>query len=143
MELDQLRLTDRLAIPAAEFGWRFSRSSGPGGQNVNSTDSRVELVFNLAESMALPPALKARALERLASRLQAGTVVIAASEYRSQWRNRQAALARLAALLRQAIAPPAPPRRRTKPTKGSVERRLQAKRQRSLIKGHRRDSQDS
>ena len=142
MELDQLRLTDRIAIPAVEFGWRFSRSSGPGGQNVNSTDSRVELVFILAQSEALPPALKARALERLASRLLEGTVVIAASEYRSQWRNRQAALARLAELLRQAIAPPAPPRRRTKPTKGSVERRLQAKRQRSFIKGQRRDSKD-
>ena len=121
----------------AELGWRFSRSSGPGGQNVNSTDTRVELLFNLAASVALPAVLKARALERLAPRLVDGTLVIVASEHRSQWQNRVAAQRRLVGLLRAAIAPPAPPRRRTKPTRGSVERRLAAKKQRSAIKGKR------
>ncbi len=121
----------------AELGWRFSRSSGPGGQNVNSTDTRVELLFNLASSAALPPALKARALERLAPRLVDGALVIVASEHRSQWQNRVAAQRRLVDLLQGAIAPPAPPRRRTKPTRGSVERRLAAKKQRSAIKGKR------
>ena len=121
----------------AELGWRFSRSSGPGGQNVNSTDTRVELIFYLATSVALPAVLKARALERLAPRLVDGALVIVASEHRSQWQNRVAAQRRLVGLLRAAIAPPAPPRRRTKPTRGSVERRLAAKKQRSAIKGKR------
>ena len=121
----------------AELGWRFSRSSGPGGQNVNSTDTRVELLFNLATSAALPAVLKARALNRLAPRLVDGALVIVASEHRSQWQNRVAAQRRLVALLQEAIAPPAPPRRRTKPTRGSVERRLAAKKQRSAIKGKR------
>ena len=121
----------------AELGWRFSRSSGPGGQNVNSTDTRVELIFYLATSVALPAVLKARALERLAPRLVNGALVIVASEHRSQWQNRVAAQRRLVGLLRAAIAPPAPPRRRTKPTRGSVERRLTAKKQRSAIKGKR------
>lgn len=121
----------------AELGWRFSRSSGPGGQNVNSTDSRVELIFNLETSAALPAALRARALARLAGQLVDGTIVIAASEHRSQWQNRVAAQRRLVGLLQAAIAPPAPPRRRTKPTRGSVERRLAAKKQRSAIKGKR------
>ena len=121
----------------AELGWRFSRSSGPGGQNVNSTDTRVELLFNLASSASLPAVLKARALNRLAPRLVDGALVIVASEHRSQWQNRVAAQLRLVTLLQEAIAPPAPPRRRTKPTRGSVERRLTAKKQRSAIKGKR------
>ena len=126
-----------LSIPVAELGWRFSRSSGPGGQNVNSTDTRVELIFNLATSAALPVLLKARALNRLGPRLVDGAVVIVASEHRSQWQNRVAAQRRLVNLLQDAIAPPAAPRRRTKPTRGSVERRLAAKKQRSAIKGKR------
>jgi ribosome-associated protein len=138
-----LRVSAVVLIPAAELGWRFSRSPGPGGQNVNSTDSRVELVFSLATTEALPAALKARALERLAGRLLDGSIVIAASEHRSQWQNRVAAQRRLVSLLQGAIAPPPPPRRRTKPTRGSVERRLAAKKQRSAIKGQRRGRQGS
>jgi ribosome-associated protein len=126
-----------LRIPAAELRWRFSRSSGPGGQNVNTTDSRVELVFDLAATQALGPALKARALRRLEGRLLEGCVVIAASEQRSQWRNRVAAQQRLLELLQEALQPPPPQRRATRPTRGSVERRLAAKRQRSAVKGQR------
>ena len=126
-----------LRIPAAELRWRFSRASGPGGQNVNTTDSRVELVFDLAATQALGPALKARALRRLEGRLLEGCVVIAASEQRSQWRNRVAAQRRLLELLQEALQPPPPPRRATRPTRGSVERRLAAKRQRSAVKGQR------
>ena len=100
-----------LRLSAAELRWRFSRSSGPGGQNVNRTDSRVELLFPLAASASLPPALRQRAMRPLAPRLQDGQLVVVAQEHRSQWRNRQAALERLAALLREAIAPPPPPRR--------------------------------
>jgi ribosome-associated protein len=133
-----LRLTPALVIPAAELRWRFSRSSGPGGQSVNTTDSRVELVFDLAASTALPPPLKARALRRLEGRLLEGCLVIAASEQRSQWLNRLAAQRRLQELLQAALRPPPPPRRPTRPTRGSVERRLAAKKQRSAIKGQRR-----
>jgi ribosome-associated protein len=129
-----LRVTPAVLIPAAELRWRFSRSSGPGGQNVNSTDSRVELVFDLAASQALPAALRARALRRLEGRLVEGALVVAASEHRSQWQNRVAAQRRLVAQLQEALRPPPPPRRPTRPSRGSVERRLAAKKQRGAIK---------
>lgn len=127
-----------VGIPDAELGWRFSRSSGPGGQGVNTADSRVELSWNLAASSALSPVHKARALERLAGRLVDGVLTIAASEHRAQLRNREAARARLAALLRDAIAPPPRTRRPTRPSRASVERRLAEKKRRSEIKRHRR-----
>jgi ribosome-associated protein len=127
-----------VVIPAHELTWRFSRSSGPGGQGVNTTDSRVELVFDLAASEALPAPLKDRALARLAGRLTDGRITVAASEFRSQLRNRNAARDRLAALLAEAIAPPPRARRATKPSKGSVARRLDEKSRRSQIKRLRR-----
>ncbi|MEN9861583.1 MAG: hypothetical protein RLZZ515_2065 [Cyanobacteriota bacterium] len=133
-----LQLSPRLLIPAAELRWRFSRSSGPGGQNVNTTDSRVELVFDLVATPSLPPHLQVRAIQRLEPRLVDGCLVIAASEHRSQWQNRVAAQRRLVELLQEAIKPPPPPRRATKPTRGSVQRRLQAKKQRSAVKQQRR-----
>ncbi len=132
-----LRVTPAVLIPAAELRWRFSRSSGPGGQNVNTTDSRVELVFDLAASAALPALLQARALRRLEARLVEGAVVVAASEHRSQWQNRVAARRRLVELLKEALRPPPPPRRATRPSRGSVERRLTAKKQRGAIKARR------
>jgi ribosome-associated protein len=135
--LPDLPLTDTLTIPAGELGWRFSRSSGPGGQGVNTTDSRVELVFDLERTTALPLPLRTRALRRLDSRLVEGALVIVASQHRSQWLNRQEAQRRLVAVLREAIAPPAPPRRPTRPSRGAVERRLRAKKQRSALKGQR------
>ena len=106
---EPLVVSPRLSIPDAELSWRFSRSSGPGGQSVNTTDSRVELSFDVARSPALGPTLRARALERLGDRLVDGVVTVAAEEHRSQLRNRQAARARLAELLRAATAPPAAP----------------------------------
>ncbi len=133
-----LPLGNGRVIPAAELGWRFSRASGPGGQGVNTTDSRVELVYDLAASDALPPALRERALRRLASRLTPAGLVVVAAEHRSQWQNRQAAQKRLVELIQAAIAPPPPPRRPTRPSRGSVERRLKAKRQRGSIKNSRR-----
>lgn len=132
---DPLVVTDSIVIPDAELIWRFSRSSGPGGQGVNTTDSRVELTFDVSATTALPPALKTRALARLG----APTITIAASEYRSQLRNREAACRRLAQRLREAIAPPPKRRRPTKPSKGSIERRLSAKKARSDVKRLRRD----
>ena len=133
-----LPINGTLVIPASELGWRFSRASGPGGQGVNTTDSRVELVFDLAASQVLPEPLRQRALARLQGRLTAGVRVVVAAEHRSQWLKRQAAQKRLAELLRQAIEPPPPPRRRTKPTRGSQERRLAAKNRRGAIKDQRR-----
>ncbi|MET8870159.1 alternative ribosome rescue aminoacyl-tRNA hydrolase ArfB [Nonomuraea sp. NPDC004580] len=130
-----LVVNDAVVIPDAELVWRFSRSSGPGGQGVNTTDSRVELTFDLSATTALPPALKARALDRLGS----ATITIAASEYRSQLRNREAAAHRLAQRLREAIAPPPKRRRPTKPSRGSVERRIAAKKHRSDLKRLRRE----
>jgi ribosome-associated protein len=136
--MEPLPIDQGVVIPAEELGWRFSRASGPGGQGVNTTDSRVELVFDLARSRSLPEALRRRAMERLAPQLVAGVLVVVAMEHRSQWRNRQAARLRLAALLRQAMAPPPPPRRPTRPSRGSVQRRLAAKRLRGAIKSARR-----
>jgi ribosome-associated protein len=130
-----------VSIPEPELSWRFSRSSGPGGQGVNTTDSRVELSFDLAATDALPPALKARALERLSSRLVDGVITIAASEYRSQLRNREAAKERLTRLLEGAIAPPPKKRRATKPSRRAVERRLTAKKHRSDVKRLRRSDE--
>jgi ribosome-associated protein len=127
-----------ITIPPEELAWRFSRSPGPGGQSVNTTDSQAELSFDLASSSALPPVLKQRALTALAARLSDGVISVAASEYRSQLRNREAAAARLSALLTDATAPPAPPRRPTRPTRGSVERRLAEKQRRSRLKRLRR-----
>ena len=135
---EDLRVNDWLVIPAAELHERFSRSSGPGGQSVNTTDSRVELSFDVELSAALPDWARARAVERLAGRLAGGVLTVAASEQRSQHMNRQAARDRLAGLLRDAIAPPQRPRIATRPGRTANERRLQAKRNRAAIKRTRR-----
>jgi ribosome-associated protein len=141
---DDLRVNGWLLIPGSELHERFSRSSGPGGQSVNTADSRVELSFDVGRSAALPGWAQARALERLAGRLTGGVLTIAASEQRSQLANRQAARARLAALLREAVAPPQRPRIPTRPTRASVERRLEAKRRQAKLKRTRRyNSRDS
>jgi ribosome-associated protein len=132
-----LPVTDTVVVPASALGWRFSRSSGPGGQGVNTADSRVELSVAL-DDLTLTEPQRQRLTERLGSRLVDGVLTIAASEHRQQLRNRQAARDRLAAVLRAALAPPPPARRRTKPTRGSQERRIQAKKQRGELKRSRR-----
>jgi ribosome-associated protein len=121
-------------LPEAELMWRFSRSSGPGGQHVNTSDSQVELRFDLAATESLPPVWKERALERLAGRLVDGVVSVRASEHRSQWRNREAAAVRLASLLAEATAPPPKPRRPTRIPRGINERRLREKKRRGETK---------
>jgi ribosome-associated protein len=123
-----------VVIPEAELGWRFSRSSGPGGQSVNTTDSRVELSFDVAGTTAFNEVLRERALERLSSRLVDGVLTVTASEQRSQWRNREAARTRLAAILRDAIAAPPRKRRPTRPGKNAVRRRLDEKKRRGETK---------
>ncbi|MDH2415828.1 alternative ribosome rescue aminoacyl-tRNA hydrolase ArfB [Nocardioides sp. CER19] len=116
-------------IPAAELVERFSRSPGPGGQSVNTTDTRVELLFAPATSTAFTDAQRARLLRNLAGVMTQGQVSVVASEHRSQLRNRIAARDRLVALLREAAAPPPPPRRPTKPSRASQRRRVEAKKQ--------------
>ncbi|GIJ20056.1 alternative ribosome rescue aminoacyl-tRNA hydrolase ArfB [Micromonospora lutea] len=135
---DGLRVTDRWVVPAAELRERFSRSSGPGGQGVNTADSRVELSFDLAGSPSIPESLRTRALDRLAGRLVDGVLTIAASEHRAQLANREAARDRLVSLLREAVAPPPPPRRPTRPSRAAKERRLAEKKRRGQRKRDRR-----
>jgi ribosome-associated protein len=130
------------AIPPDELSWRFSRSPGPGGQSVNTTDSRAELSYDLAASAVLPPLLKERAIRALAGRLAGGVITVAASEYKSQLRNREAAAERLSALLTEATAPPPRQRRPTRPSRAAKERRLADKQRRSQTKRLRRPTED-
>lgn len=123
-----------VSLPEAELMWRFSRSGGPGGQHVNTSDSRVELSLDLASTESLPEVWKRRALERLAGRLVDGVVTVRSSEHRSQWRNREAAAVRLAALLAEATAPPPKPRTPTRIPRGINERRLRQKKARADVK---------
>jgi ribosome-associated protein len=139
---EPLRVSRSVVIPERELKWRFSRSSGPGGQSVNTADSRVEVSFDLARSTAFGPVQRARAMERLTDRLVDGVLTVTASEHRAQLRNREAALERLAAVLRKAIAPPPRKRRPTRPTRSAVERRLTEKRRRSRTKRLRRADED-
>ena len=140
--LGPLRVTRSIVVPEKELKWRFSRSSGPGGQSVNTADSRVELSLDLNTTTALGPRQRARALERLSRRLVDGVLTVTAAEERSQLRNREAARERLAALLAKAVAPPPPRRRPTRPTKAAVERRLADKRRRARTKKLRRADGD-
>jgi ribosome-associated protein len=135
---DDLEITRSLVVPAAELQWRFSRAGGPGGQGVNTTDSRVELRVNLWTLSTLSPAQLERMQVQLGHRLVDGVVSVTASETRSQLRNRRAARARMAALLRAAVLAETRTRRPTKATKGSHRRRLDAKKQRGQTKNLRR-----
>lgn len=133
-----LRVSRSVVVPEKELRWRFSRSSGPGGQSVNTADSRVQLSLDLSTTTALGPVQRARALERLADRLVDGVLTVTAREERSQLRNREIALERLAAILAGAISPPPRRRRPTKPSKKAIERRIAAKKRRAQTKRLRR-----
>lgn len=137
-----LRVSRSILIPEGELRWRFSRSSGPGGQSVNTADSRVSLSYDVARSPVLGPVQRSRALERLAGRLVDGVLTVTASEERSQLLNREAARARLAETLAAAVAPPPPRRRPTRPTRSAVERRLTEKKRRGRTKRLRRADPD-
>ena len=129
---------DGLVIPEVELDERFSRSSGPGGQSVNTTDSRVELSWDVGRSTVLSDAQRARVLERLGGRLVDGVLTIAASEQRSQFQNRSAARRRLQSLVADALAPPSPARRATKPSRTAKARRVEEKRRHGALKATRR-----
>ena len=132
-----LEVLPGLTIPVSELQWRFSRSSGPGGQHVNTSDSRVQLTWNVADSVAITNDQRTMLLTRLGRRIVAGAITVTVSERRSQLRNREAAMDGLASLVRGALAPPADLRRATRPTRGSARRHLAAKKQRSATKQQR------
>lgn len=126
-----------LVVPGNLLVERFARAGGPGGQGVNTTDSRVQVGIDIAGFDGFTPGQRRRALSHLADRLLDGWLWVHAAEERSQFRNRKLARERLAETLREALAPPPPPRRATKPTRGSIERRLAEKKRRSELKAAR------
>jgi ribosome-associated protein len=142
MDSDGLRIGRSIVVPDGELSERFSRSSGPGGQGVNTSDSRVELSFDVARSPSLPETTRARMLARLDGRLVDGVVTVAASEYRAQLANRRAARERMAELLTRAAAPPPRKRRPTRPSRAANQRRLDEKKRRSETKQRRRAGWD-
>ncbi len=132
--MDDLRVTDDVVIPAGELHWRFDPAGGPGGQHANKSSTRVELSFDAGSSVAFDDAQRNRVLGKLPDRI----VSIRADQSRSQWRNRQLARRRLAEMIEEALRPPPPQRRPTRPTRASQERRLAKKRGRSVTKQLRR-----
>lgn len=132
-----LRISPTVMVPASELSWRFSRSSGPGGQHVNTTDSRAELMWNVAKTAALTDGQLQMLLRRLGPRLVDGVITVTAAEERSQLRNRQIALAKLADIVRAGLVPEVI-RRPSKPTRGSARRHRAAKEIRSATKQQRR-----
>ena len=139
---DDIPINKHVTIPASELSYTASRSSGPGGQHANKTDSRIQVRWNVPASMALSDYLKKRLMLVLGPRLtDDGDLLLAADSHRSQHRNRDEVTQRLAALVREALIPPKP-RRKTKPTKASRQKRLDDKRRRSDLKSQRRKKYD-
>jgi len=137
-----LRITTKLEIPANEIHWRFSRSSGSGGQNVNKTDSRVEIVFNVSESKTLTPYQKHRISVQDEVKLINGSICIAVQDKRTQYQNRQLALSRLSSTLREILKPPPKKRRETIPTRSSQKKRVDSKKKRGELKKSRQSKID-
>ncbi|WP_413678937.1 alternative ribosome rescue aminoacyl-tRNA hydrolase ArfB [Prochlorococcus sp. MIT 0916] len=132
-----LRINTKLEIPSNEIHWRFSRSSGAGGQNVNKTDSRAEIVFKVSESKTLTPYQKHRIAIQDEVKLINGSICIAVQDQRTQYQNRQLALSRLASTLRELLKPPPKKRRETIPTRSSQRKRVESKKKRGEIKRNR------
>ena len=137
-----LRINTKLEIPGNEIKWRFSRASGAGGQNVNKTDSRAEIVFNVSESKTLTPYQKYRISIQDEVKLSNGCICIAVQDKRTQYQNRQLALSRLTLTLRELLKPPRKERRETIPTRSSQRRRVESKKKRGEIKRNRQSKID-
>ena len=137
-----LRINTKLEIPGNEIKWRFSRASGAGGQNVNKTDSRAEIVFNVSESKTLTPYQKYRISIQDEVKLSNGCICIAVQDKRTQYQNRQLALSRLTLTLRELLKPPRKERRETIPTRSSQRRRVESKKKRGELKKNRQSKID-
>ena len=137
-----LRINTKLEIPGNEIKWRFSRASGAGGQNVNKTDSRAEIVFNVSESKTLTPYQKYRISIQDEVKLSNGCICIAVQDKRTQYQNRQLALSRLTLTLRELLKPPQKERRETIPTRSSQRRRVESKKKRGELKRNRQSKID-
>ena len=137
-----LRINTKLEIPGTEIKWRFSRASGAGGQNVNKTDSRAEIVFNVSESKTLTPYQKYRISIQDEVKLSNGCICIAVQDKRTQYQNRQLALTRLTSTLRDLLKPPPKTRRKTIPTRSSQRRRIESKKKRGELKRNRQSNID-
>ncbi|MCP3997371.1 MAG: aminoacyl-tRNA hydrolase [bacterium] len=136
--MDDLRVTPQVTVPSAELQWRFDPSGGPGGQHANKSATRVELSLDVASSVAFDDRLRSRVMSNLSQMVKDGVLTVHAGDSRSQWRNRQIARRRLTETLREAMRPPMPKRRRTKPSRAARERRLSDKHARSETKRLRR-----
>jgi ribosome-associated protein len=132
--MDDAELGNGVVLPAAAVTWRFARSSGPGGQSVNTTDSKASASVRLDDLAGLTDLLRSRLERALAGRLVDGCVTVTSEVERSQLRNRERAYDRLVELLRAALSPPPAPRRPTRPSRGARERRIAGKRQRGEVK---------
>ncbi len=130
-------VNSKLEIPANEIQWRFSRSSGAGGQNVNKTDSRVEIIFNVSESKTLTRYQKHKISIHNAVKLTNGCICIVVQDKRTQYQNRQLALSRLVSTLRNLLKPPPKNRRKTIPTRSSQRKRVESKKKRGELKRNR------
>ena len=137
-----LRINSKLEIPLNEIHWRFSRSSGAGGQNINKTDSRAEILFNVSESKTLTPYQKQRILIQDKIKITNGCISIAVQDKRTQYQNRQLALSRLASILRELLKPPRKKRRETIPTLSSQRKRVESKKKRGELKRTRQSKID-
>ena len=137
-----LTVNSKLEIPVNEIQWRFSRSSGAGGQNVNKTDSRVEIVFNVFESKTLTPYQKHRISIQAEIKLINGCICIAVQNKRTQYQNRQLALSRLTSTLQDLLKAPPKKRRETKPTRSSQRKRVESKKKRGELKKSRQSKID-
>ena len=137
-----LRINTKLEIPTNEIQWRFSRSSGAGGQNVNKTDSRAEIIFNVSESKTLTQYQKHRISIQNEVKLINGSICIAVQDKRNQYQNRKLALSRLASTLRELLKPPPKKRRGTLPTRSSKKKRVESKKKRGEIKRNRQSKID-
>ena len=129
-----LQINRKLVIPCNEVKWRFSRSSGPGGQNVNKTESRVEIIFNITNSKTLNPFQKVILLDRLSNKICNGSISIKVQEQRTQFENRQLAIHKLITLLKDKLMSDSKTRKLTKPTKASQIRRVESKKKRGELK---------
>ena len=132
-----LIITPRLVIPSSELKWRFSRSSGPGGQNVNKTNSRVEIIFNIEKSKALNDYQKLVITKKLKTKLVNNSIRLTVQDQRNQLLNRQLAIVRIVSLIRNSLKNPSKIRKATKPTKASQKRRLDSKKKRGELKKNR------